>query len=177
MNASGRGTVDQLYEIKLRKLHDQKVLSDQMNDLLTKHGGLNESSKCALKNLQAAIAVSKKPGYFEYYNPSDDVKITEEKKILNAMARNIQKSHRELELINEEIAQATAAKHQTNLESIPSVTSLSQWFDMYGRAKITEEKQELMTKFDTNPKIYGGTSHHKSFKTVSTVMRKGRITR
>lgn len=60
-------SLDQLYELKFQKIKEQKALSDRMHDVLSKSGGLNESSKMALKNLQAAIAVSKRPGYFEYY--------------------------------------------------------------------------------------------------------------
>lgn len=60
-------SLDQLYAVKFQKIKEQKALSDRMSDLLSKSGGLNESSKMALKNLQAAITVSKRPGYFEYY--------------------------------------------------------------------------------------------------------------
>ena len=168
--------LDQLYATKLRKLKEQKSFSDQMNDLLSKTGGLNDSSKVAVKNLHAAIAVSKKPGYFEYYVASDDVKRTEEKKTLNSLARSVQKTHLELEQINEEIRQAESHLQKGPPEP-PSINSLSQWFDTYGRPNMTEEKKDRMTSFSTNTKIYGGTSHHPSFKSVSTVMTKGRITR
>jgi hypothetical protein len=56
------------------QLKEQKLLSDQMNELLTKNGGLNEGSKLVVKNLNAAIAVSKRPGYFHYYSPPDELK-------------------------------------------------------------------------------------------------------
>lgn len=168
--------LDQLYATKLRKLKEQKAFSDQMNDHLSKSGGLNDSSKVAMKNLHAAIAVSKKPGYFEYYVAPDDIKRTEEKKILNSLARSVQKTHLELEQINEEIAAAESHFHKGPPEP-PSIGSLSQWFDTYGRPTLTEEKKERMTSFATNSKIYGGTAHYKSFKSVSTVMTKGRITR
>ncbi len=54
--------MDKLYELKLQKIREQKELSDRMHDLLTKHGGMNDCSKLARKNTQAAIAVSKQPG-------------------------------------------------------------------------------------------------------------------
>jgi hypothetical protein len=175
--------LDHLYAAKIRKLKEQKSFSDQMNDHLSKNGGLNDSSKVAVKNLHAAIAVSKKPGYFEYYVANDDIKRTEEKKMLNALARSVQKTHKELEQINEEIALAESHQHAQKLqqqqlaESSRGINSMSQWFDTYGRPTLTEEKKERMTSFSTNSKIYGGTQHYKSFKTVSTVMTKGRITR
>lgn len=51
--------VAKLYELKLAKLKEQKLLSDRMNDLLTRSGGLNDSNKMTRKNLAAAISVSK----------------------------------------------------------------------------------------------------------------------
>ena len=141
------------------------------------------------------------PGYFEYYSTPEDLKKVEEKKVLNNLARNIQKLHKELEDINEEIAQSEihlspnkqqkqsnkdtnnlttttiALNSSSNLTLGSQVKSISEWYDVYGRPNITEEKKELMTSFNNNPKIYGGTNHFKSFKTTSTLMRKGRITR
>jgi hypothetical protein len=51
-----------LVDLKVAKVHEQKVLSQQMNEYLTKPGGLNEHAKLTRKNLQAAIAVSNQPG-------------------------------------------------------------------------------------------------------------------
>ncbi len=94
------GALDHLYTMKFQKIKEQKALSDRMHDMLSKSGGLNESSKMALKNLQAAITVSKRPGYFDYYGevfssksessfdnfslilvPPDEIKSAEEKKV------------------------------------------------------------------------------------------------
>lgn len=170
-----------MYAAKLRKLAEQKKLSDEMNDILSKSGGLNESSRLTLKNLNAAIAVSKKPGYFDYYVAPDDIKRTEEKRVLNALARSVQKVHKELEQINAEIDQAEqtakAARLQATLNSTPSVTSLDQWFDTYGRVTMTEEKKDRMTSFVPESKMYGGAGKYKSFKSSSSVMIKGRLTR
>jgi len=47
-------------------------------------------SRYTCKNLQAAIAVSKMPGYFEYYHTPEELKKIEEKKVLNTLAKNIQ---------------------------------------------------------------------------------------
>eukprot|EP01038_Epipyxis_sp_PR26KG_P008080 gene8080-10947_t len=177
MSGETNKSLDQLYNLKLQKLKEQKRLSDEMNDILSKDGGLNESVRLSVKNLHAAIAVSRKPGYFEFYQPPDDIKQTEDKKVLNNYARLIQRVHKELEQIDEEIQAATAQLHSSSQRELPRVSSLSEWFDMYGRPKLTEEKVEMMTKFDHNTKIYGGTHHYSSFKTSSTIMRKGRLTR
>lgn len=52
-----KGSLDSLYTLKFQKINEQKVLSDRMHDILSKSGGLNESSQKALKNLNAAITV------------------------------------------------------------------------------------------------------------------------
>lgn len=64
---------DELTAAKLGKLEEQKRVADQLRDVLTKDGGLVETSDRLCKNLQAAVAVSKRPGFFEYYQPSDEV--------------------------------------------------------------------------------------------------------
>jgi hypothetical protein len=71
-----------LYTKKLQKLQEQKKFSDQMNIILTKKGGLNENNKQAQRNLNMAIAVSKKPGYFHYHAAADDIQEIEHNKVL-----------------------------------------------------------------------------------------------
>lgn len=90
------------------------------------------------------------------------------------MAKNISKIHKELEQINEEINQTTSQMQPKPID-VPQVNSLNQWFDIYGRPQLTEEKRDMMTKFEKDSKIYGGTTHYKSFKTTSTIMVKGRV--
>ncbi len=60
------GNLEELYAQKIRKLSEQKVFSDQMNDILCGKNGLNESSNLMRKNLKAAIAASQKPGCNKY---------------------------------------------------------------------------------------------------------------
>lgn len=166
----------QLYALKLQKCAEQASLSKRMNEMLVKPGGLNENTKMSMKSIQAAIAVSKNPGYFEYYQTPDDLQHVEDKKFLNGLARSVQKVQKELDQINEDIEQTTAAS-KPKVPEVPSVSSLSQWFDMYGKPDLTEDKKDRMTSFSKSTRTYGGTEHYKSFKTVSTVMVKGRITR
>lgn len=167
--------LDQMYAARLLKLEEQKALSTRMNDLLTKPKGLNESMKLTVKNLQAAIAVSKQPGYFEYYVTPDDLKNIEDNKILNGLARAIQKLHFELEQLNHEISTLEAKRPQPKMNDIP-LDSLAQWFDMYGRPKDSNNKEQI-TQFVPSSRVYGGTSHHRAFKTQSSAMKTGRITR
>ena len=180
-----------LYEQKVLKLNEQKLLSDHMNHLLTRSGGLNENNKIIQKNLLAAIAVSKQPGYFDYYEPSTDIKEIEKNKILNNLVRNLNKIHRELEQINSEITQHQQQQQQqqqqhslssTRMNSIQkyepvNVNNLSQWFETYGRPENVGCLEERKTTFQQSPKIYGGTNHHRAFKSQASTMKKGRVTK
>jgi hypothetical protein len=166
-----------LYNQKLIKLEEQKVLSDQMNDILTRHGGMNDSSRMCRKNLQAAIAVSKQPGYFEYYTPPKEIKDIEDSKLLNSLVRSLGKVHREIEQINSDIATHKTQKNpEANFQEL-GLKTLGQWFEVYGTPKNVELLDELKTTFQASPKIYGGTNHHRAFKSQSSNMRKGRLTR
>jgi hypothetical protein len=95
--------------------------------------------------------------------------------VLNGLARNISKVNAELDQINAEIEQATSKSKGGDSEM--SLRNMQQWFDVYGRPSHAENHNGLLTTFHQSPKIYGGTAHHRSFKSVSSVMRKGRMTR
>jgi hypothetical protein len=163
----------QLYDQKFEKLKEQKSLADQMTAIANT---LQESTNQSKKSLQAAIAVARQPGYFQYYSAPTEVESYEREKALNKLARQVQRVHRELEEINAEITSIEASMKQPAVIS-GGPTSLSQWFDVYGKPKVVEAQEDLFTSFQPSPKIYGGTSHHRAFKTQSSNMKKGRLTR
>lgn len=168
-------SIDHLYNQKLQKLKEQKNLSDQMNELLTKSGGFNDSQRMTIKSINAAIAVAKQPGYFEYYETPHTIKTAEQNNVLNNIVKNIEKVSRELDDINNEITQHNNKTKNDNV--VPTVASLDQWFQIYGKPKMSEDQKELLTTFGPNSKIYGGTKQYKSFKTSANIMKKGRLTR
>ena len=190
-------SVKALSEQKMVKLAEQKALSDTMNKLLVDH--LNPSSKEVKRNLTAAIAQSKSPGYFQYFVQPDEVKQAEQQKTLNGMARNISKVHNEIEQLDNEIALAAAstkgrtpedqqlasvnewfAKNggRTFGEGSSSPTSLKNWFETYGKPDVSGTfAAAMLSKLEPNPKIYGGTAHHRSFKSKAVIMKKGSLTR
>ncbi len=171
-------TLMSLYEIKIQKLNEQKELSKRMNDILTRHGGLNENSMIIRKNLSAAIAVSKQPGYFEYYQPTHEIKEIEENKLLNSLVKSLNKVHNELDQIQHEISSHNERSLMNqSLKMEPNISNLSQWFETYGRPENTVLLEERMTSFQNSPKIYGGTNHHRAFKSQASTMKKGRVTK
>ena len=74
---------------KLRTLEQQRAQSDDLNALLTREGGLNESQHMTCKNLKAAVAVSKQPGFFEYHKHSVEVQCAYDRKTCNQMVKKI----------------------------------------------------------------------------------------
>ena len=171
------GNLDAMYAAKLVKLEEQKALSNQMNEMLKSH--LNPGSKLAIKNLKTAIAVSKKPGHFEYYQPSPDVVNIETNKSLNGLAKRIAGVHKELEAMTEEINTAEAAKRAANKVGTIEDTSMSLdgWFETFGRPQPAPGQESLLSSFTPASKIYGGTNHHKGFKTSALTMKRGTLTR
>ena len=165
--------LESLYKIKEQKLREQKQLSDEASGVLHK---LNESSNLSRKNLTALVAISKQAGSLHYYEAPDEVKALENEKVINKLASRLRSKHKELEELEKEIVLSTPKGIDiSNVQSSP-ITSISQWFDLYGRAHNQVEK-DMLTTFSPAPKIYGGTAHHRSFKTQSSVMRTGHLTR
>jgi hypothetical protein len=174
--AAASSNLAQLTTMKLQKLEEQKKLADEMNGILRKH--LIEESKLATKNLKAAIAASKSPGFFEYHQSSEEVKKMESEKVMATYSRSISKVHNEIVGINNEIALATSSSPGgKQAPNEVSMSSFNQWFDTYGRPKDNDGKKDMFSNFAPAPKIYGGTSHHRSFKSSASIMTKGKMTR
>lgn len=177
-----------LFKQKVAKLDEQRELASQMNGMLKLH--LTPGSNLACKNLTAAISASKSPGTFAYYNASEEVKGIEGQKFLNGLARKIAKVHNELVSIDNEISLSTAKVTKRAVTDEPSPSSLSAWQQKYSteldavlykkydvKAPSSSAVGGMVSTFKPNGKIYGGTSHHKSFKTTSSQLIKGRCTR
>lgn len=159
--------------------------SVQMNAMLK---SLNAGSNLSRKNLVAAIAASKSPGNFPYYAPTEEIRNIESNKSLNVLARRVAKVHNELVAIDNEICLATAAAQKRPSLEEQSPGTLAQWKQKYANefdsvlykkydVKAANTQGAMVSTFKPSSKIYGGTAHHKSFKTTSTQLIKGRCTR
>ncbi len=176
--------LEQLTAAKLAKLVEQKALSDKMSAML--HDRMIPSQTQNNKNLSAAISVSKKPGFFEYYQAPDDVKEFERDKALNKLVRQLGKLHSEIVSISEEIDLAMqdrkknidASRTKALDASGGNMSTLSQWLESHGAPTSTMEvSRDQYTTFKPASKIYGGTAHHRSFKSSASSMTQGRMTR
>ncbi|KAJ8613140.1 hypothetical protein CTAYLR_004781 [Chrysophaeum taylorii] len=167
--------MDDLTKTKLEKLEEQKKISDRLNDVLNREGGLVQTSDRVCKNLVAAVAVSKRPGFFEYFQPSDAVQRIYQTGECGALVRKIARTQQEIDAIDRELAEKKAVAASNNAAIPPAVANLDQWFSSYGKPKEAPAPG-VMTSFHKETKIYGATSHHRAFKSQALTMKKGRIT-
>uniref|UniRef100_A0A7S2UW48 Uncharacterized protein n=1 Tax=Fibrocapsa japonica TaxID=94617 RepID=A0A7S2UW48_9STRA len=163
--------LEQLYEQKASKLAQQKNLSDEFNEILTREGGLNEVSRQACKNLEAAVAVAQRPGYFEYYQAPAEVQRIIAADDLKLLTNKINQIQRELDQIDSEIEQLS--KQHYSQRNPPQVNNLGQWFAVYGTPK--PPPNGTLSVFEPSDKVYGGTQHHRAFKSQSRSLKKGTV--
>ncbi|GMH77421.1 hypothetical protein TL16_g07400 [Triparma laevis f. inornata] len=168
-----RKSVKELEAKRDQMLALQRDVSKKFNAVLTKKGGLNDTSFMVKKNLQAAIAVAQQPGFFEYYQPSAEVKAVESTNELKKLTQKIKRMQKEIDQVNSEIVVARPKKSDPPPPAI--VSGFDQWFNNYGKPKPSPHG--FMSQFQEDPKIYGGTGHHSGFRTRARMMRKGTITR
>ena len=109
------------------------------------------------------------------------------------LTKKLARVNKELENLNEEIAQRELAKKAQRAAELAKfelkeddregkgagggagMQSLEQWLAVYGQPKPAPHG--YMTTFQKGPKIYGGTTHHRAFKTQSTQMTTGHLIR
>lgn len=189
------GLAGQLKELqgKLKlKLGEQKRLAERYREKLVGSAsciGLIENSRLTNKNLEAAIVASKQPGYFQYYQPPESVKSIVRKSELLLLQKQIVKSERELSQIKAELAKTEKQLKLERRGGPTSMNTLDQWFssqttqyvagqpiNVYGKPE-RPPVDGWLTEFMPTGKVYGGTKHHNAFKTVSSTMKTGRMTK
>ncbi|KAJ0404183.1 hypothetical protein P43SY_002026 [Pythium insidiosum] len=190
--------MEDLVKKKVELLALQKAKSDRIYELLNGPGGFNEHSRKTLKNLEAAITASKRPGYFSYYEPPEHVKVIIRSGEVERLHEQVLQLQKQIDQLTEKIDGSVTASGQplggsstgtalspsrstSQLTTLPSATSapnvhsLKQWFAAYGSPKQTSS--DLYTSFTPDKKVYGGTTHYSAFRSVASTMKKGRMTR
>ncbi|DBA00728.1 TPA: hypothetical protein N0F65_001199 [Lagenidium giganteum] len=188
---------DALVKKKIELLEQQKAKADKLNELLNAPGGFNEISRKTCKNLEAAITASKQPGYFAYYEQPEQAKAIIRSGEVQRLQEQLVQLQKQIDQLTENI-DAANAEHQHAIalmlapptgstvgspdkqsKAAPPVAAnmqnLKQWLVTYGSPK--QASTELYTSFTPNRKVYGGTSHYSAFKTQSSTMKKGRLTK
>lgn len=177
---------DNLRDRKLTLLEEQKLASDRLHNLLTVRGdgnsnddGCIENSRKLMKNLDAAIVSSKQPGYFSYHEGSMLVKNVERRDELGLLAGKIQSLGKELDDVNQSMLELERQHQDRMLNSEPpKLGSLDQWFATYGKAESgIVSTQGLTSELHPSKKVYGGTKHHRAFKSRAVAFKQGQLTK
>eukprot|EP00753_Platysulcus_tardus_P005686 PLAT13611.1.p1 GENE.PLAT13611.1~~PLAT13611.1.p1 ORF type:complete len:167 (-),score=73.17 PLAT13611.1:188-688(-) len=163
-------TLDDLIELKRTKLLEEKELADSFNQ---KCALLESNSKMQLKNLSAAIAASKRPGYFLYHAPPEEVSRIERERDLRTLSDAIIAKESELDELDREIARMERKEKEVAERPLPSLSSLDDWFATYG--KPTASLGLPMTEFIPSSKVHGGSRHFQAFKSRGATMKRGRL--
>lgn len=94
---------------------------------------------------------------------------------MGLLAKKINKMQREIDAVDADLRKAKGGYQPPRELAEPTMSSLSQWFATYGQPKPAPNN--FMSEFQPSPKIYGGTAHHRAFKTLSKSMKRGHLTR
>ncbi|KAF1318981.1 hypothetical protein FI667_g13456, partial [Globisporangium splendens] len=145
------------------------------------YGGFNEASRKTCKNLEAAITMSKRPGYLAYYEQPDHLQALVRSGEVARLQEQVVQLQKQIDQLTEKIDSANVAISITNgqLDSAKpsaSVHNLTQWFATCGSPKQGADSNQY-TNFTPNKKVYGGTSHYAVFRSQSSTMKNGRLTK
>lgn len=82
------------------KLAEQAHVAKQFNALLTAPDGLIENSRRTVKNLDAAVVASKRPGYFKYHEPTERVRHAEARREPEFLTRRLEELQRDIDAVS-----------------------------------------------------------------------------
>jgi hypothetical protein len=71
-------------------------------------------------------------------------------------------------------------QHQDRMQNSepPKLDSFAQWFAAYGRAESgIVGVQGLTSELHASKKVYGGTKHHRAFKSRAVAFKQGQMTK
>mmetsp|Transcript_14265 Transcript_14265/g.18529 ORF Transcript_14265/g.18529 Transcript_14265/m.18529 type:complete len:174 (+) Transcript_14265:22-543(+) len=168
----------ELIASKQRKLVEQKKVADEMNLLVSEH---MEQSRIITKDLGRAIDVASRPGFHNYYKPPEQYQMNIRNDDLKKFTKKVDRLQGDIDSLDAEINQIDLAtkKVVAIVPETAQVSSLKQWLARYGTQQPEQNTPppHYMSTFQPTPKIYGGTNHHKAFKSQATTMTKGILTR
>eukprot|EP00742_Colponemidia_sp_Colp-10_P001090 GILJ01001180.1.p1 GENE.GILJ01001180.1~~GILJ01001180.1.p1 ORF type:complete len:202 (-),score=16.04 GILJ01001180.1:272-835(-) len=169
---------NELQEEKTRKLREQKMLASELNKLVRTS---QEHSRLVRKSLEAAITISKRPGFIEYTEfPPENV--TEYRRLID----RIEKVESEIKMLEAQIKEMEAKKKRDEENAAHGktgmiLTSLAQWLEQNGSPRGTQ--QGMMSKFDPERRLVGGaqskdgTIRFPATKSKSVTLVRGKLIR
>ena len=97
LSETDRKRWDELHEHWNSKMKEQQEVAKKLSKCLDAEDGLVDNSKKVIKNLDAAIVASTQPGYFKYYQPTDNVQKIEERKEIDRLQKRIKSLQNEMD--------------------------------------------------------------------------------
>ncbi|KAF4035156.1 hypothetical protein GN244_ATG12929 [Phytophthora infestans] len=164
----------ELVKKKIDLLEQQKAKSTKLNDLFDAPGGFNDVSRKTCKNLEAAITASKRPGYFSYYEQPEHAKNAVRSGEVQRLQEQILQLQKQIDQLTVKIEKSADGQDMGHTET--TITSLKHWLATYGMPK-QQSISDLYTVFTPDRKVYGGTAHYSAFRSQSSTMKKGRLTK
>ncbi|GBG34932.1 Hypothetical Protein FCC1311_111552 [Hondaea fermentalgiana] len=176
--------MDALLEKKRALLAEQAAVAREFNHWLTaksddpNEDGALENSRKTTKNLEAAIAQSRNPGYFQYHRRSRRVRRMEKGNELAKLAARISRLEDQLRAVTAQIETLHEERRNAILTAKPPpVSGFQDWFRQFGEpSEEMKSRKGLASEFVPNNKVYGGTPHHRAFRSVAVTLKKGRAT-
>jgi len=172
-----REHIKSLHQRRALKVKEQRGIALRMNhSLTTSKDGYNEVSRKTRKNLEAAVVASKKPGFFNYYEPPAHIKSGVKNGEMKQLVAQVQKNQKEIDQLDLELQMAENKRlaMESNKNSSQVVSTMSQWFKTYGAPK-PEPSAGYTTRFVASSKVYRGYGDKKAFRTQSSTMKPGRL--
>ena len=102
LSETDRKRWDELHEHWNSKMKEQQEVAKKLSKCLDAEDGLVDNSKKVIKNLDAAIVASTQPGYFKYYQPTDNVQKIEERKEIDRLQKRIKSLQNEMDQAKKE---------------------------------------------------------------------------
>ena len=179
---AARGKLSSLNDQLIQLVEQQKRLADEFTRYINDpKDGLKENTRRAIKNLDAAVVASKQPGYFKYHEASDTVKKVEQGNLLKKKLAEIKRVEKQIAHVREQMSRCEdERKSQVEARAATgsggSVHSLKQWFNKYQRPDPVMFEPHK-TQFVPSAKVYGGSAHYESFKSVASTMKQRGLTK
>jgi hypothetical protein len=150
-------------------LADQARLARELAAMVEK---LSADTHATSKNLEAAIAQARNPGYWRYHVPPAEVSKIEAQKKVDAHIKAIAKVQADIDRVRSDMERA--AERPTDGREPRKPESLRDWFREHGRPTPGYGGAGYASELEPPTRVYGGTKHYPGFRSVARRLKPGR---
>jgi hypothetical protein len=162
--------------VKQKEAELKELLARQASlarELRRKADVLAADTHAMSKNLEAAIAQARIPGYWKTHVPSAEVAKLE-KAGLTADVAALAKVQEDIDRVSAEMRRAAERPARSDADTAARVTTLKDWFRVNGKASSGYGGPGYASELDPPTRVYGGTKHYPGFRSVAQRLRPGR---